>query len=403
MGASASQIITQIPFKLRCLERPSRYKVLFGGRGSAKSWGISRRLIRLALESKIRILCAREFQNSIKDSSKAVIEDQIELLGYSKYFFSTKDEIRCLWTGSVFLFTGLARNISSIKSKENINICWCEEANTLSQESIDVLIPTVRADGSEIWFSFNRSYETDPIDQMFLQSEVLPPRSIITEINYYDNPFFPDVLREQMEHDKKTNFNKYLHVWEGKHIMDCVGALWDLDMIRKAKALVISTPKKRVIVAIDPAVTNNKNSDETGIIAATEYAAKFYSIDEDVSGVYSTDTWAQIAINMYHRIDADAIVVEVNQGGDLVENVLRLKGFSGRIINVRASKGKFARAEPISALYEQGKVHHKKGLAKLESQYMTYVPRTAKCSPDRLDAAVWALTELSSNTEIYIG
>ena len=396
-------MVNQLPEKLRCLEQPSRYKVLHGGRGSSKSWGIARRLIVLALQSKIRILCAREFQNSIKDSSKAVIEDQIEMLGFSSYFEFTKDEIRCLWTGTVFLFTGLARNINSVKSKENINICWCEEANTLSQDSIDVLEPTIRAKDSEIWFSFNPSYDTDAVDIMFLQAKVIPPRTIICEINYYDNPFFPEVLREKMEHDKATNYNKYLHVWEGKHVLDCDGALWDLEMIRGAQQLVISTPINRTIVAIDPAVTNNANSDETGIVVASKYAANFYSIDEDLSGVYSTDTWAQVAINAYERLSADAIVVEVNQGGDLVENVLRLKGFTGRVIAVRASKGKFARAEPVSALYEQGKVHHKTGLSKLESQYMTYVPKTAKCSPDRLDAAVWAITELSSNNQIYIG
>lgn len=395
--------VNQLPEKLRCLETPSRYKVLHGGRGSSKSWGIARRLIVLSLESKIRILCAREFQNSIKDSSKAVIEDQIEMLGLSAYFEYTKDEIRCLWTGTVFLFTGLARNINSVKSKENINICWCEEANTLSQESIDVLEPTIRAKNSEIWFSFNPAFETDAVDIMFLQAKVLPPRTILCEINYYDNPFFPEVLREKMEHDKETNYNKYLHVWEGKRILDCDGALWGLEMVRAAKKLDISTQPRRTIITLDPAVTANKGSDEVGIIVASEYPSDQYSIDEDLSGVYTTDTWAQIAINAYDRLNADAIVAEVNQGGDLVENVLRLKGFTGKYITVWASKGKFARAEPVSALYELGKVHHREGLSKLESEYMTYVPKTAKFSPGRLDAAVWALTELSNNTQIYIG
>lgn len=392
----------RLPAKLSELERPSRFKVIHGGRGSSKSWGIARRLIWLALGKKMRFLCAREFQNSIKDSSKQVIEDQIALLGYSAYFEFTNDEIRCTWSGSLFLFAGLARNIQSIKSKENIDICWCEEANTVSQASLDILIPTIRSDNSEIWFSFNRNLEIDAVDQMFLQ-EAQPPRTIIIEINFWDNPFFPAVLREQMEYDKEHNYNKYLHIWCGQHVLDCDGALWNLEMLKNARNCVIDVPIKRTIVAVDPAVTANKNSDETGIIIASEHLIKKYTIHKDYSGIYTTDTWAQIAMNAYEEFDADAIVVEVNQGGDLVANVLRLKGFTGRIIAVRASKGKFARAEPISALYEQGKVRHEQGLAKLESQFLTYVPKTAKCSPDRLDACVWALHELSSHTDVFVG
>ncbi|MDD9051992.1 bacteriophage antitermination protein Q [Escherichia coli] len=120
-----------------------------------------------------------------------------------------------------------------------------------------------------------------------------------------------------------------------------------------------------------------------------------YSLDADYSGKYSPNGWATKAIEAYEQHEADAIVIETNQGGDMAEDTLRNAGFGGRIIRVHASKGKYARAEPISALYAQGRVAHRGSLYEIENQFMEYVPSTAKKSPDRLDAAVYALTELS--------
>lgn len=176
------------------------------------------------------------------------------------------------------------------------------------------------------------------------------------------------------------------------------GALWTEKMITFAKDRKQPWKKKRTIVGVDPAVTNEEGSDDTGIVVASSYTDTDYTVDADLTLKASTDTWAQCVINTYEKHDADAVIVEVNNGGDLVANVLRLKGFKGRIISVHASKGKFARAEPISALYEQGKVKHGDGLYELETEIMEYVPATSKKSPNRLDALVWALTELSNPT-----
>ncbi|MEI7195051.1 DNA-packaging protein [Pectobacterium versatile] len=175
------------------------------------------------------------------------------------------------------------------------------------------------------------------------------------------------------------------------------GALWNEAMISAAHDLQIRLDKVRTVVAIDPQATNSDESDETGIAVASSYGAgdkKQYSLDADYSGKYSPNGWATRAINAYEQHEADAIVIETNQGGDMAEETLRNAGFKGRIIRVHASKGKFARAEPISALYEQGRVAHHGNLYTLENQLMEYVPATAKKSPDRLDACVYALTEL---------
>jgi len=175
------------------------------------------------------------------------------------------------------------------------------------------------------------------------------------------------------------------------------GALWTEAMISAARDLQIRFDKVRTVIAIDPQATNSDESDETGIVAASAYGAgdkKQFSVDGDYSAKYSPAGWAKKAMWAYEEHGADAIVIETNQGGDMAEETLRNAGFKGRIIRVHANKGKFARAEPISALYEQGRVAHHGNLYLLENQLMEYVPATAKKSPDRLDSAVYALTEL---------
>lgn len=174
------------------------------------------------------------------------------------------------------------------------------------------------------------------------------------------------------------------------------GALWREELLQLARANHWSGNKLRTVVAIDPAVTNDATSDETGIVVASSYEGERYSVDDDRSGKYSPDGWAKAAIKAYNDHEADAIVTEVNQGGDMVEHTLRTAGFKGRVKRVHASKGKFSRAEPVAALYEQGKVSHaQSGLYKLEQQMMEFVPAEVKKSPDRMDAMVWAMHDLA--------
>lgn len=175
------------------------------------------------------------------------------------------------------------------------------------------------------------------------------------------------------------------------------GALWTEALIAAAHALKIRHDLARTVVAVDPQATNSDESDETGIVVASSYGAgdsKQYSVDADYSGKFSPNGWATKAKTAHEQHKADAIVIETNQGGDMAEETLKNAGFKGRIVRVHASKGKFARAEPISALYEQGRVAHRGALYVMENQLMEYVPATSKKSPDRLDAMVYALTEL---------
>lgn len=197
-----------------------RNMVLYGGRGGAKSWAAAIFLITKALKEKnSTILCTREIQNTIDDSVLSVLTSTIERLKLSHLFDIQKNKINCV-NGSRFIFKGLTRNISGVKSMEGINYCWVEEAQSISRDSIDILWPTVRVENSQFIVTFNPDQETDPIYERF----VIKNRddTLLININYPDNPFFPDVLRDDMEWDKENDYDKYLHVWEGhcKNITD---------------------------------------------------------------------------------------------------------------------------------------------------------------------------------------
>lgn len=199
---------------------PVRHRVLYGGRGGAKSWTIAHKLIERARRGKIRILCLREFQNSIRDSSKKLMEDIIERIGMGPtgdgFFTITEREIRAR-NGSVFTFIGLNGKDAAIKSFEGYDLAWVEEAATLGQSSLDALIPTIRREGSEIWWSYNPRFASDPVDQMFRGSQP-PPGSIVLEVAWRDNPWFPQVLRRDMEYDLHRDPEKYAHIWQGSYV-----------------------------------------------------------------------------------------------------------------------------------------------------------------------------------------
>jgi len=178
---------------------------------------------------------------------------------------------------------------------------------------------------------------------------------------------------------------------------DVEGALWNNAMIESCR---LNKEEERdltqIIVAVDPAVTTGDDSDETGIVVVGKDRNNEYYVLEDLSGRHTADSWGRIVLNAYYEWEADRIIAEVNNGGDLVEKVIRDKDNNVSYRSVRATRGKMLRAEPIAALYEQKRVHHMGIFADLESQMCSYVGQL-KPSPDRLDALVWGLTELSKS------
>ena len=195
-------------------EKHARYKVLHGGRGSAKSNTLARYLIYLASGGSYRILCTREMQNSIKDSVHRLLSDTIYELRCDDLFEIQKDVIRSV-TGSEFIFKGLHQHVSEIKSLEGIDIVWCEEAERISEDSWTVLIPTIRKPNSEILVSFNPEDENSSTYKRFVKNP--PDDSIVIQLNYDYNPWFEfTALKGEMEYDKRVDFEKYEHIWMGK-------------------------------------------------------------------------------------------------------------------------------------------------------------------------------------------
>lgn len=221
----------EFPEKLQCLFQPSRYKVLYGGRGGAKSWGVARALLIQGAASPLRVLCARELQTSIKESVHHLLETQIEDLGLSSFYHVQRDSITGI-NGTEFVFTGLRNNTSGIKSFEGMDRAWVEEAESVSYNSWKDLIPTIRKDGSEIWVTFNPKLETDETYQRFV---VRPPTdSIVVKINWRDNPWFNAVLNQERLDDFARDPQAYRNIWEGECVAALEGAIY-ANEIRKAE------------------------------------------------------------------------------------------------------------------------------------------------------------------------
>ncbi|MCH5277749.1 MAG: PBSX family phage terminase large subunit [Desulfovibrionaceae bacterium] len=203
----------EIPAKLAPLYRPARYKVFYGGRGGAKSWGFARALLVLALTRRMRILCAREFQVSIADSVHRLLCDQISELKLSASFTITRTQISAL-NGSEFIFKGIRHNAQEIKSLEGVDVCWVEEAQSVSRESWDLLIPTIRKQGSEIWISFNPGLPDDETYQRFVLNP--PEGAVVVKVGWEDNPWLPDTLRAEKDYCLSADPEAYAHIWGGE-------------------------------------------------------------------------------------------------------------------------------------------------------------------------------------------
>lgn len=190
-----------------------RYIVYYGGRGGGKSWAVAQALLTLGIAKKTRILCAREVQTSIQDSVHKLLKDMIyHEKAYSKFYYITKTSIVGK-NGSEFIFKGIAHDPMQIKSLEGVDICWVEEAQKVSLESWEILIPTIRKENSFFMITFNPDQLSDPTYQRFIEKP--PPNSLVTKINYYDNPYFPSELKDEMEYLKSVDYDLYLHIWEG--------------------------------------------------------------------------------------------------------------------------------------------------------------------------------------------
>ena len=203
-----------VPRAFKPLLQPARYKGAHGGRGSGKSHFFAEMLVAKCLQSKTDAVCVREVQKSLAQSVKKLLELKIHALGVADRFDIKQDFIGTPYGGRI-IFQGMQNHTAdTIKSLEGYDVAWVEEAQTLSQRSLDLLRPTIRKEGSELWFSWNPNAETDPVDAL-LRGETPPTGCVVIQANYRDNPWLPDVLKAEVDYDQRRDPDKFAHVWLG--------------------------------------------------------------------------------------------------------------------------------------------------------------------------------------------
>lgn len=313
----------EFPEKLEMLFQPSRYKVLYGGRGGAKSWGVARALLLQGFERPLRVLCAREFQNSIRDSVHKLLSDQVDGLGLGGFYDCQAAAIKGK-NGTEFAFEGLRHNISRIKSYEGVDRVWVEEAHSVSKPSWEVLIPTIRKDGSEIWVTFNPEFEDDETYQRFV---LTPPRdALVAELNWRDNPWFPEVLRQEKDELQRRDPAAYEHVWEGKCRQWLEGAIYANELRR-----TISEGRIRQ-VEHDPAVAvytawDLGHTDSTAIWWFQIVRGEIHILESYASDGESLNTYATQILGKQVEIDLiqDRVVARVLDPVPGLEHRMRYK------------------------------------------------------------------------------
>jgi len=335
------------------LFRPKRYKVFFGGRGSGKSWSIATALLRLGASEKFRVLCTRELQGSIQDSVHKLLADTAERIGLGNYYDVQQRVIRGR-NGTEFIFEGLRNNATKIKSYEGVKYVWCEEAEAISENSWDILIPTIRAPGSEIWVSFNPNDELDETYQRF----VVPHISQVTEkgfyedediylakVNWRENPWFPDELdkeRQKMEHEQPR---KYSHIWEGECNADYADSIIQPEWVDAAidAHLRIGFKAQGIqSMGFDPA---DEGSDAKA--TATRHGSVITSLDQWLDGDITDGI--DKAFNQADEQRCDSLVYDGIGIGAAVK--VKLRGLSPTKISYDSYIGSSSPDDPTS-LYE---------------------------------------------------
>ena len=324
----------EFPQKLSILFDPARYKVLYGGRGGAKSWGVARALLIIGARKATRILCAREFQTSIKDSVHKLLSDQIFAMGLQDFYEITQTAIRGI-NGTEFSFAGLKNNVANIKSFEGVDIAWVEEAQTTSKMSWNVLIPTIRKDGSEIWITFNPELETDETYKRWILNP--PENSIIQRIGWQDNPWFPEVLRLEKDALFARDREAYNTVWEGMCRQTVDGAIFAKEM-QQAEfegriTRVPYDPVKPVLAVFDIGWADATAVWFIQFIGMETRLIRYYETTQTtISQILAKmQTFGYVYDTLYLPHDAQNKTLAAN--GRSIEEIVRAAGYNVRIID----------------------------------------------------------------------
>lgn len=375
-----------------------RFRGAFGGRGSGKSWEFVNAAIFCAVITPgLRIVFLREIMANLKESSLELVRSRLKFYGLLDTYFREVDGSFIGRDGQKIMFIGLWKGgkPEGIKSLEGAGLTILEEAQEAKQASLDVLIPTVlRTKISELWAIWNPSLASDAIDQFF-RGPVKPRKAIVRKINYDQNPHFPEALREQMELDFKKDRLRALWIWMGAYRPSVEGAIFNREGLDAAwlAGRRVEDGWGRVVIGVDP----SGGGDDVGIVVVAEYADGAIVLEDATCPAKSPHAWATQVAKAVDRWGADCVVAEKNFGGDMVESTLRVGGVDVRVKLVSASRGKQVRAEPVAGLYDQGRVFHREQFPLMEAEMLLTTPAgfQGDKSPNRMDALVWAITELN--------
>lgn len=392
-----------------------RYVLIEGGRASGKSSAVALFLAHCTYKQNYRILFTRYTMTSASDSIIPEFKKKVEWIRCENDFYYTANEAINTKTGVNILYRGLKPASltanSALKSIADVNIlvieeaqeCYDEELFNRVDESIrtkdvqNLIILTLNPQSVDHWI-YKRFYK-DKTTKDGKREDTL-----YIKTDYRDNlENLDETYIKNIEKMKINNTLQYNNTFLGEWVEQRENALFNRSMIKNSYDNLDLTDAekngefKRIVIAIDPAVTANKNSDETGIIVCAERENDCYIVLSDESGRYTPNQWGTKAIELYDKFNADCVVCEVNNGGDMVPQIIHNLDQTINVKTVRATRGKVLRAEPIASLYSENKVKHLKSFPKLEGQMLNYTGEKTQSSPDRLDAMVWGMTILSEN------
>ena len=377
----------QFPAKLKCLFEPknSRYRILYGGRGAGKSHSVARALLCMGVKDTLRILCAREFQTSIKDSVHKLLVDQIYNLGLQAHYEVTQNTIRGT-NGTEFIFAGIKNNINGLKSIEGIDYCWVEEANNVTATSWDILIPTIRKEKSEIWVTFNPEL---PTDETFKRFVITPPdNAIVQKVNWNDNNWFPEVLDLERQSLRTRDFEAYQNVWEGFTRCTIDGAVFAKEMQRAEQDnRICNVPYDAVKPVI--AVFDIGWADSTAVwfvqfIGMETRLIRYYETNQTtISEILAKmQTFGYVYDTLYLPHDAQNRTISSN--GRSLEEIVRASGYNVRIIERTPISDSINAARTIFSSCYFDKTHTTAGLDCLRHYRYDTNPETGAFSKSPL-------------------
>lgn len=397
-------IIPQI--YLRIIETLCKIIVFFGGRGGGKTEGIARLFLCVAYQFEgITLFCARETQDEFCATLmlvfKSIVRNDPQFQWLKEYCTFYRDRIE-FYNGSTIFFIGLSEKTQDKIKGIKANFFWFDEAHALSKDTYELLVPSIREHNSKVVISFNTRYDYDFVSEEFLKNPA--PNVEVIQVNAKDNPYLSQDLQNQMEADKvRLPYEEFLWKWEGGFKPESDTALFDLDVLRNEFYLKIDFKREdytRIVIGIDPATTSKDYSNLSGLIVAGLNNAGEAVLIEDQSGLLKPNDLAKRCSELFHKYEAEAVVVEVNQGGDYIKSTLLGYDSSLRVIEVRAKQDKVKRMLPIANELYLGRIKalsEKVGLD-IATQFRKFTNNGylgAKGeSPDRAEAFAWAVFEL---------